>query len=345
MSHSAWDWKLSDLANVQRHNRTVFSCFSCGGGSTMGYKLAGYALLGNVEIDPQMMKIYKTNHNPRFPFLMPIQQFMALPDTELPRELFCLDILDGSPPCSVFSTSGDREDKWGKNFKFREGQAVQRLDDLFFDFLDVADKLRPRVVVAENVRGMMIGKARGFVSLVLSRFRKMGYRPQLFLLNSATMGVPQKRERLFFIAAREDQQLPQLTLEFNESPVLYKDIRSGEGKPINPASKTFERWQKRRPSDLSIGDVTEREEGKMSNFNTILLKDQKVANTLASSSVFLRTDQPNHISNTDCIRMQTFPADYDFMDANVQYVCGMSVPPLMMQRIAEQIHSQWLSSK
>ncbi|WP_345774789.1 DNA cytosine methyltransferase [Paenibacillus amylolyticus] len=82
----------------------------------------------------------------------------------------------------------------------------------------------------------------------------------------------------------------------------------------------------------------------MSNFNTILLKNQKVANTLASSSVFLRDDVPEHITDTDAIRMQTFPSDYDFMDANVQYVCGMSVPPVMMHRIAEQIHLQWFST-
>lgn len=126
---------------------------------------------------------------------------------------------------------------------------------------------------------MMVGKARGFVSLVLSRFRELGYKPQLFLLNSATMGVPQKRERLFFIASREDQDFPLLQLEFNEPPILYGDIRSGDGSPINPDSKTYTRWHKRRPPDLNMGDVTEREEGKMSNFNTILLKDQKVANT------------------------------------------------------------------
>ncbi|OMC67690.1 DNA (cytosine-5-)-methyltransferase [Paenibacillus odorifer] len=341
MSRPGWDWRLSDLASVPKHGRTVFSCFSCGGGSTMGYKLAGYTVLGNVEIDPQMMRIYRQNHNPRYPFLMPIQDFKALSDAELPPELFDLDILDGSPPCSVFSMAGDREDKWGGEHAFREGQAVQRLDDLFFDFLDVAEKLRPRVIVAENVRGMMVGKARGFVSLVLSRFRELGYKPQLFLLNSATMGVPQKRERLFFIASREDQDFPLLQLEFNEPPILYGDIRSGEGSPINPDSKTYTRWHKRRPPDLSMGHVTEREEGKMSNFNTILLKDQKVANTLASSSVFLRTDKPQHISDMDAIHMQTFPADYDFMDANVQYVCGMSVPPLMMESIAEQIQLQW----
>ncbi|MRN56822.1 DNA cytosine methyltransferase [Paenibacillus monticola] len=341
MSHPAWDWKLSDLAEVPKHGRTVFSCFSCGGGSTMGYKLAGYTMLGNVEIDPQMMRIYRKNHNPLHPFLMPIQDFKALPNDQLPPELFDLDILDGSPPCSVFSLSGDREDKWGGEYSFREGQVVQRLDDLFFDFLDVAEKLKPRVIVAENVRGMMVGKARGFVSLVLSRFRELGYRPQLFLLNSATMGVPQKRERLFFVAAREDQALPPLQLEFNDPPVLYRDVRSGEGKPLNTSTKTYSRWKRKRPIDLSMGDVTEREKGKASDYNTIILKDQKVSNTLASSSWFLRSDEPCRISDMDSIRIQTFPSDYDFLDSDVSYVCGMSVPPLMMKRIAEQIHLQW----
>ncbi|WP_016741701.1 MULTISPECIES: DNA cytosine methyltransferase [Bacillales] len=70
----------------------------------------------------------------------------------------------------------------------RKGQAKQKLDDLFFDFLDVVEKLRPRVVVAENVRGMIIGLAKGYVSLVAKRFREMGYEPQLFRVNSATMG-------------------------------------------------------------------------------------------------------------------------------------------------------------
>ncbi|MHA2856913.1 DNA cytosine methyltransferase [Paenibacillus lautus] len=344
MRKPSWDWKLADLQEVRQHGHTVFSCFSCGGGSTMGYKLAGYSMLGNVEIDPQMMRIYRKNHNPLFPFQMPIQDFKDIPDAELPPELFDLDILDGSPPCSVFSTAGAREDKWGGEYAFREGQAVQQLDDLFFDFLDVAEKLRPRAIVAENVKGMLIGKARGFVSLVLSRMRRIGYRPQLFLLNSATMGVPQKRERVFFVAARNDMPFPKLKLEFNEEPILYRDIRADQGPPINPESKTFQRWHKKRPPDLNMGDVTEREEGKTSNFNTILVKDQKVANTLASSSVFLRDDVPQHISDTDIIRMQTFPSDYDFMDADVQYVCGMSVPPLMMQRIAEQIYLQWFKA-
>ena len=49
------------------------------------------------------------------------------PDFEVP---YHLDILDGSPPCTSFSTAGLREKTWGKQKKFREGQKLQTLDDL-----------------------------------------------------------------------------------------------------------------------------------------------------------------------------------------------------------------------
>lgn len=96
------------------------------------------------------------------PILEPIQEFKNRQD--LPEELFNLDILDGSPPCSTFSISGDREESWGVEKKFREGQANQVLDRLFFDFIDLAKRLQSKVVVAENVKGILLGDAiRGLI--------------------------------------------------------------------------------------------------------------------------------------------------------------------------------------
>ncbi len=97
----------------------------------MGYKLAGFDVIGCNEIDPRMNKVYVANHHPRLNYLAPIQEFKLRKD--LPAELYNLDILDGSPPCSSFSTAGSREDGWGVEKKFREGQASQVLDTLFFD--------------------------------------------------------------------------------------------------------------------------------------------------------------------------------------------------------------------
>ena len=74
---------------------------------------------------------------------------------------------------------------------------------MFFYFIDLAKKLKPKVIVAENVKGLIFKKARGYVNEILKRFDKAGYDVQIFLLNSARMGVPQRRERTFFYCKKK----------------------------------------------------------------------------------------------------------------------------------------------
>jgi len=57
-----YKWTLKDAVFTKNKGK-VFSCFACGGGSTMGYKLAGFDVIGCNEIDPKMMEAYKVNHN------------------------------------------------------------------------------------------------------------------------------------------------------------------------------------------------------------------------------------------------------------------------------------------
>lgn len=193
MNRFDWKWNLSDIKQDKDVN--VFTTFSCGGGSTMGYKRAGFHVLGNVEIDPKINEMYKKNHHPKYNFNMDLREFNKL--EEIPDELIGIDILDGSPPCTTFSMSGKREKTWGKEKKFREGQAKQTLDDLFFVFLDTVEKLQPKIVIAENVTGIVMGNAKGYCNLIVKRFQSLGYDLQIFKLNAATMDVPQTRERIF----------------------------------------------------------------------------------------------------------------------------------------------------
>lgn len=194
-------WTLKD-ARFTKDKGAVFSCFACGGGSSMGYKLAGFDVIGCNEIDHRMMYAYCQNHNPKFPFLEPIQTFKDR--TDLPPELYNLDVLDGSPPCSTFSVAGSREEAWGKMKHFREGQAAQVLDTLFFDFIDLAKKLQPKVIVAENVKGLLLGEAKDYVRRIYEGFEDAGYYCQHWLLDAQKMGVPQRRERVFFVCLRKD---------------------------------------------------------------------------------------------------------------------------------------------
>lgn len=116
----------------------------------MGYKLAGFEHLGGVEIDPPIADVYKANHSPKLLYNEDIRVFNGRDN--LPPELYDLDILDGSPPCSSFSMAGSREKAWGKEKQFREGQAVQTLDDLVFVYCETIKKLRPKVFILENVK-------------------------------------------------------------------------------------------------------------------------------------------------------------------------------------------------
>lgn len=334
-----WKWRLSDLENVPKNGKTVFSCFSCGGGSSMGYKLAGYQVVGNCEIDEAMMKIYRKNHHPQYSYLMDIREFNERED--YPDELKNLDILDGSPPCSVFSVAGDREKAWGKEKAFREGQKKQRLDDLFLHFIRTAEILKPKVVIAENVAGLLKGNARGYVNELLKAFKAAGYVTQIFLLDACTMGVPQKRNRVFFIAHRNDLDLPKLKLEFHESLIRFGEVRSEHGIPFQKALMA-ELIGKRKKGDTCFADISLRERGKLSMFNNSIVDDNRVAPTNVANATLARFCDGQKYSKEDYIATQTFPKDYDFMDQFAGYVCGMSVPPVMMAQISSVIYEQWL---
>ncbi|SOS55526.1 DNA cytosine methyltransferase [Tenacibaculum finnmarkense] len=321
----------------------VFGTFVCGGGSTMGYKLAGYNHLGGVEIDKRMQKLYVANHHPKHFYLEDIRDFNKR--TDLPNELYNLDILDGSPPCSTFSMAGKREKGWGIEKKFQEGQKLQTLDDLVYVYCDTIEKLQPKVAILENVCGIVAGKAKAYTIGIYERLEKAGYYVQIFRLNSATMGVPQSRERIFFIARRKDLNLENLKLSFNDKLIYFKDIvdkGSVIHKPLIPSIRVRWPFIQRGDENLKYADSKYRnKETYNAFFSTVILYDEVVAPTLTSSGATVYYDEKRNLNDTEYRRMSTFPIDYDFCGTNVRYVCGMSVPPLMIARIAEQIRLQW----
>ena len=330
-------WNLTDLAEVKKNGLKVFSCFSCGGGSSMGYKLAGFDVIGNCEIDHDMQKVYLANNHPIYPFTMDLRDFNK---SDVPEELIGIDVLDGSPPCSVFSTAGKREEKWGGEYSFREGQAKQRLDDLFFVYSDTVQKLQPKVFVAENVKGLLVGKAKGYVREIVDRFREIGYSVQVFLLNAAVMGVPQARERVFFIGRRNDLNLPQVNLDFREKPILFGEARSEHGSDKPLTKRQMEIMSQRKKGDRNFSAILRRQADSNTRFGDIIAVDDRVMTTIKSTGLYLRDCDGKPFSKQDFVTCQTFPQDYSFGKQSVQYVCGMSVPPVMMAQIAKQIQIQ-----
>lgn len=348
-----YKWTLKD-ANFTKDKGKVFSCFACGGGSTMGYKLAGFDVIGCNEIDPKMMEAYRVNHNPKYSFLEPIQTFKNRED--LPSELYELDILDGSPPCSSFSMAGNREKDWGKEKVFREGQAMQVLDTLFFDFIDLAKRLQPKVVIAENVKGLLLGNAKSYVIQIYKAFDEAGYEVQHFLLDASKMGVPQRRERVFFIALRKDlcspfmvqkdmfTHKPDLKLKFKEPGITFSEFDSGsvERKCVTGVMLKY-------LSKVSKGGVLQTEKASLGGkigavgFSYMVVPNIVPLTVIANTHDLCYHDKLHYITDEELRAIGTYPQDYKFLDNREKYLIGMSVPPVMTAQIATEIHDQWLS--
>jgi len=334
-------WTLKDLEKIEKAG-SVFSTFSCGGGSSMGYKMAGFNVVGANDIDKEMEWHYKTNHNPHIYYLCPIKDLLSM---ELEPELYNLDILDGSPPCSTFSTSGNREKDWGKAKKFREGQSVQVLDDLFFDFIALAKKLQPKIVIAENVTGIVKGNAKHYAKQIVLKLNEAGYSTQVFQINASNCGVPQSRERIFFISSRIDLKLPKLMLNPKE-PIItvwdaindIQDLTDNEIRDTQATGMDKRYWDKtKQGSDYGTANK------KGSCFNIKKLSQKLPSNTIAATDVIRHPIQCRKLTFREYKRLSSFPDDYKAKNDKIgKYMCGMSVPPKMMYQVAKAIKDQWL---
>jgi len=113
-----------------------------------------------------------------------------------------LDVLDGSPPCASFSSSGKREKGWGTVKSYSDTE--QRTDDLFFEYVRLLKGLQPKTFIAENVSGLVKGTAKGYFKLILQALKDAGYNVQASVCDAQWLGVPQCRQRVIFMGVRND---------------------------------------------------------------------------------------------------------------------------------------------
>jgi DNA (cytosine-5)-methyltransferase 1 len=198
---------MAEVAAAPLNGFTAVSTFSGCGGSSLGYRMAGFRVAWANEFVDAARDTYRANapattldgRDIRDVTGAEVLDAVGLSSGEL-------DLLDGSPPCAAFSTAGKRQDGWGTVNSYSD--TAQRSDDLFFEYARLVGEIQPRVFVAENVSGLVKGSAKGYFKLILRALRAVGYRVEARLLNAAWLGVPQSRQRLFFIGVREDLNLP-----------------------------------------------------------------------------------------------------------------------------------------
>jgi DNA (cytosine-5)-methyltransferase 1 len=173
--------------------------FAGAGGLSLGFEQAGFDVVAAVEVDPVHAAVHKFN----FPNCAVLPQSVAKLSGADIRRLAGIgdrpvDVVFGGAPCQGFSLMGQRALEDPRNALVRE-------------FVRIVDELEASYFVFENVKGLTVGKHRLFLEELIAAFDELGYRVQLpwKVLNASFFGVPQNRERLILMGARQGYPLPE----------------------------------------------------------------------------------------------------------------------------------------
>jgi len=351
---------------------TVISTFAGGGGSSTGYRLSGGKILCVNEFVQSAVDTYGANY-PNTPILdddikkLTGEDFLRVAQIQKGE----LDILDGSPPCSAFSVAGKREKGWDKTKKYSDGKEVENIEDLFFEYIRIANDIQPKVIIGENVAGIMMGEAIKKYNEIINEFEKCGYEAIGKVMNAADFGTPQARKRCFFVAVRNDVMekvgLNFMTMESTLYPEPYgpqPTLKDAIGDLENDRTEvqmlldfvqgSFQKkWiellpfspdKHRKPSDPEFIDINP----KQSMFNMIRPAPNLPCPTVTQagqkkglSGVF-HYDSNRKLTIKELKRVMGLPDDFklqgDF-DQQAERV-GRMVAPLMMKSLSNNIYEK-----
>ena len=154
---------MSEISAIPWNGFNAVSSFSGCGGSSLGYKMAGFKVLWASEFIPAAQETYRANHPGTILDTRDIRQVQ--PEDILKAigmQAGQIDLMDGSPPCASFSTAGKREEGWGKVKAYSDTK--QRTDDLFFEFARLLRGVRAQGLRRRERQRPHQGQGKGILS-------------------------------------------------------------------------------------------------------------------------------------------------------------------------------------
>ena len=356
----------------------VLSTFAGGGGSSTGYRLAGGKILAVNEFVEEAQNTYRENYPNTLIIPGDINKLTGKDFLDKiglkPGEL---DLLDGSPPCSAFSMAGSvshgkgntHADAFGKTKQYSDIKGVSNVEDLFFQFLRVADEIKPKVIIGENVEGLTMGEAKEYFHKIQNTFEQMGYLVVADVLNASYFGVPQSRKRTFFIGVREDvadkiglnfMTMYQLYPEVNKEQTILSEAISdivNEDKeeldylfekigPDRAVGKTLAKMP--TDPDKVLTGMDYHEKGHHFNLKRSSLRKPcptiTAMGNLAGVAGTCHPLEDRKFTIKELKRIMTLPEDFKLTGKHKQQSerIGRMVPPLMMKALAESVYNKVL---
>ena len=297
------------------------------------------------DFEPRAVKTYQMNF-PDVPVLQEdirkvtgrrVEEWSGVPAGEL-------EILDGSPPCTPFSTCGLREKSWGKTYVHTADSKAQRSDDLFFEFIRLIGEVKPKAFSAENVGGLVKGLARGYYNEIVRGMKSLGYRVTPFLLDASDFGVPQVRNRIFITGVRNDVRTDEtVALKKHGKKIGFAQAVRGleVGKDTLMAARAALANSRMGPAYSLLGRAGSMSrihpKGHWFNYSRTRL-DEPVPTVLASNHNLLHPTEPRYLTLPELKRCATFPDSFRFLSPSDGWArIGNSVPPKLTKAVAEYI--------
>jgi DNA (cytosine-5)-methyltransferase 1 len=304
---------------------TVISTFAGCGGSSLGYKLAGFKELLAVEWDDNAVETFKLNF-PGIPVyhgdIAKLSSCECLKLAGIKKNE--LDVLDGSPPCQGFSTAGKRNFNDPRNSLFKE-------------YARLLKELQPKVFVMENVTGMIKGVMKQAYLVIIKALRDCGYNVKGQVLNAMYFNVPQSRERIILIGVRNDLEIKPSHPKPQGKPITIKAAFSGIILDKNDLKETgltplYQKYWHSSKEGKSVGKLAKNKR----------LNWRKPSHTLQKSEGNGGAYHPTEcrsLTIKEFKLIQSFPDYFHFVGNRHDAIerIGNSVPPNLMKVIAEHI--------
>lgn len=322
---------------------TVISTFAGCGGSSLGYKFAGFDERLAVEWDSNACQCLRANFPGISVFEGDIGKLSADEALKLAGlNVGELDVLDGSPPCQAYSTFGKRD-------------LADPRARLFEQFVRLVRGIKPKVFVMENVSGLVKGKLKFTFAEILRELKGCDYDVKARLLNAKYFNVAQSRERLIFIGVRRDLSIAP---SFPLPTTAGQSVRAALGDVVNdPAELQMLNDAAARLGTYRLFDVIPMGKRlsdikpKKTAFSCRRLHPDRPSRTICKNDGslgmhgILHPWEKRRLTTAECKRLASFPDDFQLVGTwaeGVQRV-GNSVPPRFMQAIAEHIRDNILA--
>jgi len=338
----------------------AISLFTGAGGMDVGVINAGFDVVLASEIDAHACNTYRKNH----PNTILIEGDIDENIDEIAQlENIDLDLVIGGPPCQGFSVAG----------KMNPSDPRSKL---VFSYCDVVERIKPKAFIMENVKALgSLAKFEGIREEFFRRMELVGYQVTMNILNAKDFGVPQSRERVFFIGIKKEFQPitlnhfksfkkdaitlrqaimhlgrmgsknnPNITnakITLAKKPILRKSpyagmLFNGQGRPLNP-----EAWSSTLPASMGGNRTPIIDENQLYDNEPAWVEDyhQQIMSGNINSEYKEAPKRLRRLTIDEAAILQTFPDNYKFSgpQSKIFTQIGNAVPCKLAEIVAKAV--------